>query len=51
MLHKETDAMTTFDKAFGLIVRRINDEPFDVPSVPGSRAVTIRCARFSRLKC
>lgn len=29
-------------QAFGLIVRRINDEPFDVPSVPGSRAVTIR---------
>ncbi|KAF8484344.1 hypothetical protein JB92DRAFT_3101591 [Gautieria morchelliformis] len=29
-------------KAFGLIVRRINDEPFDVPSVPGSRAVTIK---------
>lgn len=29
-------------KAFGLVVRRINDEPFDVPSVPGSRAVTIR---------
>ncbi|KAM0788449.1 hypothetical protein ACM66B_001583 [Microbotryomycetes sp. NB124-2] len=29
-------------KAFGLIVRRINDEPFDAPSVPGSRAVTIR---------
>ncbi|KAG0142706.1 hypothetical protein CROQUDRAFT_49917 [Cronartium quercuum f. sp. fusiforme G11] len=29
-------------KAFGLIVRRINDEPFEVPSVPGSRAVTIR---------
>lgn len=29
-------------KAFGLIVRRINDEPFDVPSVPGSRMVTIR---------
>ncbi|KAG8217613.1 hypothetical protein J3R82DRAFT_5765 [Butyriboletus roseoflavus] len=28
--------------AFGLIVRRINDEPFDVPSVPGSRAVTIK---------
>jgi heterogeneous nuclear rnp K-like protein len=25
-----------------LIVRRINDEPFDVPSVPGSRAVTIK---------
>jgi poly(rC)-binding protein 2/3/4 len=23
-------------------VRRINDEPFDVPSVPGSRAVTIK---------
>ncbi|KAK0451121.1 related to PBP2-PAB1 binding protein [Armillaria ostoyae] len=29
-------------KAFGLIVRRINDEPFDTPSVPGSRAVTIK---------
>jgi poly(rC)-binding protein 2/3/4 len=29
-------------KAFGLIVRRINDEPFDVPSLPGSRAVTIK---------
>lgn len=29
-------------QAFGLIVRRINDEPFDVPSVPGSRAVTIK---------
>ncbi|WFD01274.1 PAB1 binding protein [Malassezia yamatoensis] len=29
-------------KAFGLLVRRINDEPFDQPSLPGSRAVTIR---------
>ena len=29
-------------QAFGLIVRRINDEPYDVPSVPGSRAVTIK---------
>lgn len=29
-------------KAFGLIVRRINDEPFDMASVPGSRAVTIK---------
>ncbi|KZT09742.1 uncharacterized protein LAESUDRAFT_518878 [Laetiporus sulphureus 93-53] len=29
-------------KAFGLIVRRINDEPFDKPSIPGSRAVTIK---------
>lgn len=29
-------------KAFGLIVRRINDEPMEAPSVPGSRAVTIR---------
>lgn len=29
-------------KAFGLIVRRINDEPFEQASVPGSRAVTIR---------
>lgn len=32
----------SFLQAFGLIVRRINDEPFDVPSVPGSRAVTIK---------
>ena len=32
----------TISQAFGLIVRRINDEPFDVPSVPGSRAVTIK---------
>ena len=30
------------NQAFGLIVRRINDEPFDKPSVPGSRAVTIK---------
>ncbi|KAH8915068.1 hypothetical protein BT69DRAFT_1310452 [Atractiella rhizophila] len=29
-------------KAFGLVVRRINDEPYDMPSVPGSKAVTIR---------
>lgn len=29
-------------KAFGLIVRRINDEPFDVASLPGSKAVTIK---------
>lgn len=29
-------------QAFGLIVRRINDEPFDQASLPGSRAVTIR---------
>ncbi len=29
-------------QAFGLIVRRINDEPFDQPSVPGSKSVTIR---------
>ncbi|GAA5887355.1 hypothetical protein JCM6882_002503 [Rhodosporidiobolus microsporus] len=35
-------ALDAVSKAFGLIVRRINDEPFDVPSVPGSRAVTIR---------
>ncbi|KDN40006.1 hypothetical protein K437DRAFT_270085 [Tilletiaria anomala UBC 951] len=31
-----------FGQAFGLIVRRINDEPFDQPSLPGSRAFTIR---------
>lgn len=36
------DRDTLIPQAFGLIVRRINDEPFDVPSVPGSRAVTIR---------
>lgn len=30
-------------KAYGLIVRKINDEPYDQPSVPGSRAVTIKC--------
>jgi heterogeneous nuclear rnp K-like protein 2 len=35
-------AVLTPCKAFGLIVRRINDEPFDQPSVPGSRAVTIK---------
>ena len=29
-------------KAYGLIVRKINDEPYDQPSVPGSRAVTIK---------
>lgn len=34
--------LLVFHEAFGLIVRRINDEPFDVPSVPGSRAVTIK---------
>ena len=32
-------------KAYGLIVRKINDEPYDQPSVPGSRAVTIKSAR------
>jgi len=35
-------ALDAVARAFGFIVRRINDEPFDVPSVPGSRAVTIR---------
>ncbi|KAH9832984.1 uncharacterized protein C8Q71DRAFT_726086 [Rhodofomes roseus] len=35
-------ALDAVSKAFGLIVRRINDEPFDKPSVPGSRAVTIK---------
>lgn len=29
-------------RAFGLIVRRVNDEPFMQPSLPGSRAYTIR---------
>ncbi|KAH7100313.1 hypothetical protein BKA62DRAFT_620213 [Auriculariales sp. MPI-PUGE-AT-0066] len=31
-------------KAFGLIARRMNDEPFDTTSGPNSRAVTIRLA-------
>ncbi|KAK4688122.1 heterogeneous nuclear rnp K-like protein, partial [Tremellales sp. Uapishka_1] len=35
-------ALDAVSKAFGLIVRRINDEPYDVASVPGSRAVTIK---------
>ena len=35
-------SVSNVEKAFGLIVRRINDEPFDKPSVPGSRAVTIK---------
>lgn len=35
-------ALDAVSKAFGLIVRRITDEPFDEPSLPGSRAVTIR---------
>lgn len=35
-------ALDAVSKAFGLIVRRINDEPFDQASIPGSRAVTIR---------
>lgn len=46
---RASDRVTDFDcplpflpQAFGLIVRRINDEPFDVSSVPGSRAVTIK---------
>lgn len=35
-------ALDAVSKAFGLIVRRINDEPFDVPSLPGSKPVTIK---------
>ncbi|SHO78188.1 Similar to S.cerevisiae protein PBP2 (RNA binding protein) [Malassezia sympodialis ATCC 42132] len=35
-------ALDAVSKAFGLIVRRINDEPFDQPSLPGSRAAAIR---------
>ncbi|KAF7421154.1 hypothetical protein PC9H_011674 [Pleurotus ostreatus] len=41
-LTNKTIPAMRFLLAFGLIVRRINDEPFDVPSVPGSRAVTIK---------
>ncbi|PWN22847.1 hypothetical protein BCV69DRAFT_232501, partial [Microstroma glucosiphilum] len=37
-----TGQLDAVSKAFGLIVRRINDEPFDQASLPGSRAVTIR---------
>lgn len=35
-------ALDAVSKAFGLIVRRLNDEPFDQPSLPGSRTVTLR---------
>lgn len=35
-------ALDAVSKAFGLIVRRMNDEPFDQPSLPGSRAVHMR---------
>jgi len=35
-------ALDAVSKAFGLLVRRINDEPFDQPSLPGSRAASIR---------
>lgn len=35
-------ALDAVSKAFGLVVRRMNDEPFDQPSLPGSRSVTIR---------
>jgi len=34
----------TFGQAFGLISRRMNDEPFDVTSGPNSRPVTVRLA-------
>ncbi|EJU05571.1 hypothetical protein DACRYDRAFT_20011 [Dacryopinax primogenitus] len=37
-----TGPLDAVAKAFGLIVRQINDEPFEQPSVPGSRAVTIK---------
>lgn len=35
-------ALDAVSKAFGLIVRRINDEPFGEPSLPGSHAAAIR---------
>lgn len=35
-------ALDAVAKAFGLIVRRINDENFGEPSMPGSRPVTIK---------
>lgn len=44
-----TGPLDAVSKAFGLVVRRINDEPFDVPSVPGSRAVTIRSVLVSSI--
>jgi len=37
-----TGPLDAVSKAYGLIVRKINDEPYDQPSVPGSRAVTIK---------
>ena len=41
-LKAQLPQLDAVSKAFGLIVRRINDEPFEQASVPGSRAVTIR---------
>ena len=35
-------ALDAVSKAFGLLVRRINDEPFDQPSLPGARAASFR---------
>ena len=37
-----TDPLAAMSEAFRLIVRRIDDEPSDEPSVLGSPAVTIK---------
>lgn len=42
LLQLLTASFLSVYKAYGLIVRKINDEPFDQPSLPGSRAVTIK---------
>jgi len=42
--YHESGSLTPCFQAFGLIARRMNDEPFDTTSGPTSRAVTIRLA-------
>jgi hypothetical protein len=44
-----TGPLDAVSKAYGLIVRKINDEPYDQPSVPGSRAVTIKSVLHIRI--
>ncbi|TIB92821.1 hypothetical protein E3Q10_01690 [Wallemia mellicola] len=38
------DILDAVSKAFGLVVRTINDEDFNQPSLPGSKAVTLKFA-------
>lgn len=39
-----TGQLDAVSKAFGLVVRTINDEDFNQPSLPGSKAVTLKFA-------